>query len=218
MLRSIRSFLHRFHPQTPARQVRQRFYLEQQELAKDLRQAFRAYERRLSYLERRVVHQSDEELTRDTSLFDASHKALAQVLQRLRSADADVEQLVREWHDWHRGVQAVPSEERRSRLEVLRSELALRGVLPTTEEKTSTPRKEPKLKNKRPTYTPTRLSQDVFQAFDDVYASRLGGAIARGQRLARKLFHPATHAIPSPHTAKRIKHLHALHARWKRVL
>ena len=219
MFRSLRLFFRRFQTPTPADTARRRLFSEQQELEKDIRKAFRAYERRLVYLERRLLRHSDDELKRDERLFEASHKALTQVLQRLRAADADAEQLVREWQDWQRAHHDVSSEEQRSRLELLRSELSIRGILPSVSEKgASMLMTATKPMKKKTAYTPTRLSDDVLKAFDEVYHARLSGSRILAERLTRKLFQRMGHPLKSHLVAKQVKQLYDLQKRWSKVL
>lgn len=218
MFRSLRSFFRRFQSSTPANYARRRLFSEQQELAKDIRQAFRAYERRLAYLEHRLLRHSDDELKRDERVFEASHKALMQVLQRLRAADADAEQLVREWQDWQRAHHDVSSEEQRSRLELLRSELSIRGILPSAPEKSVSVSAATRPTKKKTVYTPTRLSDDALRAFDEVYHGRLSGSRTQAERLASKLFHRSGHPLKNHLVAKQVKRLHELQKRWRKAL
>lgn len=218
MFRYLRSFFRRFQTSTSADYARRRLFSEQQELSKDIRRAFRAYERRLAYLEHRLLRHSDDELKRDEQLFEASHKALTQVLQRLRAADADAEQLVREWQDWQRAHYGVPSEEQRSRLELLRSELSLRGILPSVQEKRVSGSTAARSTKKKVVYTPTRLSEDALTAFDEVYQARLLGSRVQAERLVGKLFRRWEHPLKNHLVAKQVKWLHELQKRWRRVL
>lgn len=218
MFRTLRSFFRRFTTPTPADTARRRLFSEQQELAKEIRKAFRAYERRLAYLEQRLIRHSDEDLQRDERVFEASHKALTQVLQRLRAADADADALVREWQDWHRASQDVSTEQQRTRLELLRSELHLRGIFPAAPERpathtvASTPRRKAKAH-----YTPTRLSADDLEVVDRIYQSRVQGAHAEAGHLLRRLLHHG-HPLQRVSIAKQVKHLHALRRRWQQAL
>lgn len=218
MFRSLRSFFRRFTTPTPADTARRRLFSEQQDLAKEIRKAFRAYERRLAYLEQRLIRHSDEDLQRDERVFEASHKALTQVLQRLRAADADADALVREWQDWHRAAQDVSTEQQRTRLELLRSELHLRGIFPAAPERAAAPMVTSKPRQKtNARYTPTRLSADDLEVVDRVYQPRLQGAQAEAGHLLRRLVHHG-HPLQRVSIAKQVKHLHALRRRWQRVL
>ncbi len=218
MFRSLRSFFRRFTTPTPADTARRRLFSEQQELAKEIRKAFRAYERRLAYLEQRLIRHSDEDLQRDERVFEASHKTLTQVLQRLRAADADADALVREWQDWHRASQDVTTEQQRTRLELLRSELHLRGIFPSSPERatvqTTAAKPKPRPKTR---YTPTRLSTDELEVVDQVFEPRLQGAQAEASHLLRRLMYHG-HPLQRVSIAKQVKHLHALRRRWQRAL
>lgn len=215
MFRSLRSLFRRFTTPTPADTARRRLFSEQQELAKEIRKAFRAYERRLAYLEQRLIRHSDDDLTRDERVFEASHKALTQVLQRLRAADADADALVREWQDWHRASQDVTTEQQRTRLELLRSELHLRGIFPSAPERSSASA-QPVPARQRPKrrYAPTQLSSDALEAVDRIYEPRLRGSHTEASHLLRRLWHHG-HPLQTASIAKQVKHLHGLRRRWQ---
>lgn len=217
MLRSFRTLVYWWRRKTPAQAVRRALFSEQQQLAKDLRRTFHAYERRLAYLEQRVLSSSNEELLQDEHLLKEAHQALVEVLERLRTADMSAENLLREWRDWERTNDRDASKDHRSRIELLRSELNLRGILPSSESRhvISTP-KTP-IKKKR-SYVPTRLSEDDLKAFDDVYRERVLASNVHSQQLEKRLFSHSEHPARGHSIAKRLKQLHELQKRWKRVL
>lgn len=104
----------------------------QKELSQELMQVTRAYDERLQELAGRVSraevgpHWSDE-----AAAILAKQQEVARMLLRLELAERDTPALMTEWQDWQRYLAEVgePKEARQAeRLELLRSELTLRGV------------------------------------------------------------------------------------------
>lgn len=198
---------------------RQRLYAEERALAKAFREVFGAYERRLAYLEGRLLHESDEELARDISLFEDANATLTRVLHRLRIADAEEEALIREWHDWRRPNASIHElKQYGDRLELLRSELAIRKRLPIEAKKTESVQKTIQRTKPRPRYVPTSLSDDAFEAFDRVYSPRLAAHREYAKRAHRQLHRTAHHPVQALVIAKRVKQAHGAEKRFRRVL
>lgn len=177
MFDALRSFWQRFQTTQKTAPTRRALFLKQRELAQDLRRLMRSYEQRLDYLQAHLLKLSDERLERDRTLFDDAHRALERLLVRLKAADHDAEGLLREWRDWldHHDPQTL-SKEAKERLEILRSELMVRGLLALDAQKPSAPSPltvRVKQVSKRPAYQPSVLSDADLPAFDRVYKSRL---------------------------------------------
>lgn len=175
MFASLRTFFHRFQKNLSAPQSRRNLFLKQRDLTKDLRGLMRAYERRLDYLQTHLLKLSDERLQADQHLFEEAHHELSRLTTRLRAADQDAEVLLREWRDWldHHDPQTL-SREAKERLEILRSELALRGLLPALRTPNQLTAPAEAMRKARPsTYQPAPLSEDRFSVFAHVYKNRL---------------------------------------------
>ena len=174
MLGRLRSFLRRVWQAPPAGQ--EAFFAKQEELQEALQACLRAYERRLAYLQDRLLAADQAGLQQDAPLFEEAHQALERVLARLRAADQEAESLLREWRDWLAQARMGDTPlQARERLEVLRSELALRGLLPVPEALPSPVLKSvsPRRAISRSKYRPAVLSDDHFGAFDEVLLPRL---------------------------------------------
>lgn len=63
---------------------------------------------------------------------EAEQRALGRLLERVEVAEMDTAELLREWRDWMRGVRggvSLMDGEQRMRVEMVRSELCVRGVI-----------------------------------------------------------------------------------------
>lgn len=215
MFASLRSFLNRFQNPTPAPQSRRMLFLKQQNLATDLRRLMRAYERRLDYLQTHLLKLSDTRLQEDQPLFEEAHHELSRLTTRLRAADQDAETLLREWRDWldHHDPQTL-SKEARERLEILRSELLVRGLLPTDRVRGSQAPVAAEKKARRSTYQPVTLSNDPLAIFDRVYAARLDQEKVWLERHWKKASTHGAHLPWKLWLTKRYKRLHG----WRKEL
>ena len=191
MFDSVRTFLSRLKKNN-APQSRRALFLKQQSITGDLRKMMRAYERRLDYLQSQLVSSTSKHVQENTQLFDEVHRELARVMSRLHVADKDAESLLREWRDWlDHHDQKTLSHEAKERLEILRSELMVRGLIPLEQKIKSAPVFIER-KIKRSTYQPTALSEDVLAAFDKVYPARITAEHAHvTRRWNRALIHSA---------------------------
>lgn len=152
--------------------AQRRLFASQQDLAKELRALLNAYERRIEYLQSHLIQQSAEDTETDRDIFEEAHQGLTRITIRLRFADQEAEELLQEWRTWlDQESSATISREATERLEMLRSELALRGLLP---ERHTTQIKQQKQQQPttRPAYQPTALSEDPLSAFDEVMKPR----------------------------------------------
>lgn len=212
MLETIRAFFRQRSPSsTPARQRRELF-LRQQDLAKELRRVMHAYERRLDYLQTHLLKVSDERVQGDHQLFDEAHHELTRLMARLRIADQDAELLMREWRDWlDHHDQRTLSREAKERLEILRSELTVRGLL-LPEGKRSVTTARVATPKKTRSYQPTALSQDTLSAFERVYKARLEQESDWLKRSWKKALTHQEHVSWKVFLTKRYKRLHA----WKK--
>ena len=203
---------------SPKEEQRRDLYTQERALAKAFHEVFGAYERRLAYLEGRLVRASQEELMRDRQMFEEAHKSLARTLHRLRFADAEEETLLREWHDWHRPHASVHDmKEYGDRLELLRSELVVRKRLPKELGNVSDT-KPPAAKPRQRTYVPSALSQDTLSAFEKVYGPRLEAHKRHMRRTVRQLAREAQHPAHALLGAYRVKRAHAQHKRFSRLI
>ncbi|MBP7006049.1 hypothetical protein KBB27_02930 [Patescibacteria group bacterium] len=150
--------------------AQRRLFASQQDLAKELRALLNAYERRIEYLQSHLIQQSAEDTEADRDIFEEAHQGLTRITIRLRFADQEAEELLQEWRTWLDQENSITiSREATERLEMLRSELALRGLLP---ERHTTQIKQQQKPSTRPAYQPTALSEDTLSAFDEVMKPR----------------------------------------------
>lgn len=171
MLEQIRSFFQRTLANiSPARRS---LFISQQALADELRALLMAYERRIEYLQSRLLQSANAITETDRDFFEEAHQGLARITIRLRLADQEADELLQEWRNWlNREPLSVVSEDAKERLEMIRSELALRGLLSQERQgKYETPPK--KQTTKRSTYEPVFLSEDPLTAFDEVILPRI---------------------------------------------
>jgi hypothetical protein len=103
---------------------------EQRELADELERTFLAYEARLEALSRRVRSMEPATVRREMGILREAQDELRRVIRRASIAERQTRELQREWGEWkrlnvHSGLLESHALER---LEMLRSELALRGV------------------------------------------------------------------------------------------
>lgn len=171
MFAALRSFFRR--SDSPKKTAQRALFLDQKMLSTEVQALLHAYERRIAYLQSRLLGMTADQAHEDRRLFDEAHHSLKRILTRLHAADQEAETLLREWHDWlaHDSQQGL-SAEAKDRLEILRSELTVRGLLPQA----SVSRTDPKriITKKRPiTYQPTALGEDSLATFDEVFAPRL---------------------------------------------
>ncbi len=171
MFAALRSFFRR--RSSPAYDVQRTLFSDQKGLHKEIQALLSAYERRIEYLQDRLLGMTASQVQEDRRLFDDAHQSLKRILARLRAADQEAETLLREWHDWvTQDAQQGLSGAAQERLEILRSELALRGLLPS--EKRVRLEMAPTIKkSKTLTYTPTPLATDALASFDEVFGPRL---------------------------------------------
>jgi hypothetical protein len=171
MFAALRSFFRR--SKSPQRTAQRALFAQQKELQQDLQALMGTYERRLAYLQSRLLGMTAAQAQDDRRLFEEAHQSIKRLLTRLHVADQEAETLLREWHDWvGQETQQGLSSEAKDRLEVLRSELTVRGLLPSVRA-TKTASEPLPAKKKIRSYQPTTLGDDPFQAFDEVFAPRL---------------------------------------------
>ena len=100
---------------------------EQLRLAETLERALKAYEVRLTEVAGKIHGLDDESLEREVGNLRLEQEALARAIQRLDFAEQSTFKLTDEWTEWQQAGERS-SAKYADRLEMLRSELALRGV------------------------------------------------------------------------------------------
>lgn len=168
----LKAFFHPTNRSAPLEQRRQRLRQEQRMAARQLRDAFLAYEQRLFQFERHlreIKHTADA--TQELTFLEEAQQGLQRLLKRLTLADQETETVLHEWQDWQtmRDLRALTVQER-DRLTLLRSELVARGLAveaskPVRMREVATVKQSNK---KQQTYQPTALSEDPFSEWDEV--------------------------------------------------
>ncbi len=171
MFAALRSFFRR--RSSSAYDVQRALFSDQKALHKEIQALLSAYERRIAYLQDRLLGMTARQAQEDRRLFDEAHQSLKRILARLHAADQEAETLLREWHDWlAQDAQQGLSGTAKERLEILRSELAVRGLLPQEKRIRLSVVSAP-TKKKVITYKPTALGTDTLASFDEVFGPRL---------------------------------------------
>ncbi len=171
MFAALRSFFRR--RSSPQHDVQRALFSDQRALHAEIQALLSAYERRIAYLQDRLLGMTATQAHEDRRLFDEAHQSLKRILTRLHVADQEAETLLREWHDWisqeaQQGLSGMAKE----RYEILRSELAVRGLLPE-EKRIRLAITPPHVKKKTITYHPVTLGTDRLASFDEVFGPRL---------------------------------------------
>lgn len=113
---------------TAPRELRLDLQAEQREIADELERTFTVYQERLHSLARRLQGADERTIQAEVGLIRETQAALRQVIARVEVADRETRSLLDEWEDWERFDQGKSPSDKHIRQELLRSELALRGV------------------------------------------------------------------------------------------
>ncbi len=168
----LKAFFHPTNRSTPLEQRRERLRQEQRIAARQLRDAFLAYEQRLFQFEQHLREiKRTTDAAQELAFLEEAQQGLQRLLKRLTLADQETEIVLHEWQDWQtmRDLRALTGQER-DRLTLLRSELVARG-LPIEGSKpvrTREPDISKQPKRKQQTYQPSVLSDDRFSEWDEV--------------------------------------------------
>lgn len=102
----------------------------QQEIAQRWKTLFLSYEDRIKALTKRITELDEATCLREASALAAAQSAIVNVLRRAELAEQETRTLIDEWRDWERMADYADAAhaDRDERQELLRSELALRGV------------------------------------------------------------------------------------------
>ncbi len=102
----------------------------QKEIEQRWKTLSQSYESRIKALTKRITSLDEATCLREASAFASAQNAIMNVLRRGELAEQETRTLINEWRDWERmaAYSDVAHAERDERQELLRSELALRGV------------------------------------------------------------------------------------------
>ncbi len=117
----------------PDSETRGMFAREQRRLSDELERTLLSYRDRLDSFTNNVSTMDDADIEREADALRKTQAQLRQAIKRVGLVERETMELVREWDDWEhaRGVGAPLDALALERKEMVRSELAVRGHMPT---------------------------------------------------------------------------------------
>ncbi len=110
------------------KQLRTELMIEQRRLTQAVQALLQSSEEELRTLAERVQRVADADISREAPQIIAAQRALDVRVMRMQLAQRETRSLLDEWHDWQRYTCVEDEALRRLQQELVRSELAVRGV------------------------------------------------------------------------------------------
>jgi len=166
----------------PSSGLAEEFSKEQRVIAHELERVLSSYDARLADLAKRIRGMDDQMLMAEWRNLREEQNALRRVVRRAEAAELDQRALTDEWNQWRMQDDATWTSAQKERQEIIRSELAVRGIrLPETRsdrgwKEEGTENRVPITVSGRPMKI-ERQTPDDFEEWDETIGTHASNAV-----------------------------------------